>query len=98
LAAAYGVEREFDAVVAAITQRLPADVGGLGSDAQFSVVAGFVFVFLRDGRNLGRIYRGSPLAPPLRASVLRSLAFRFGSDTAEQVVEAVGQEIRSTLD
>jgi hypothetical protein len=97
LAAAYGVEREFDHVVAAIAGRLPADVGGLGFDAQFGVVAGLVFMVLRDGGDLGRIYRGSPLAKPNGPMLMKSLAFRFGSEAADLVVDAACREIRSAL-
>ena len=44
LATAYGVEREFDHVVAAVAGRLPADVGGLSDEAQFGAVAGLVLL------------------------------------------------------
>jgi hypothetical protein len=97
LATAYGVPPDLSDVAAAISKRLPADLVPGGWEASFPPVAGIVFVVLRDGRNLGRIYRGSPLAKTARMTIKPSLNFYVGSDAADGFVETVCAEIRSAL-
>ncbi|HEY5252965.1 MAG TPA: hypothetical protein VIJ09_14965 [Acidimicrobiales bacterium] len=97
LATAYGVERDLSHVAAAIVERLPDDDGNIGRGAQFTAVAGIVFFAAGDGRNLGRIYRGSPVAKPLRKALMGSVAFVVRPVPPEQFVEMVFREIRSAL-
>ena len=97
LAVAYGVQRDFSQVVAAIIERLPIEVSSLEWQASFRAVSQLVFVVIRDGRNLGRIYRGSPVAQESRKSLTKMVALNDPPLTAEPFLEMVCSDIRSAL-
>jgi hypothetical protein len=97
LAAAYGVSPDLSEVAAVVSQRLPADLVPGGSEALGVTVTAIVAAIVLDGRNLGRIYRGSPLVKPAQRAIKPSLDFYVGAGAAEQFLEMVCQEIRTSL-
>jgi hypothetical protein len=98
LAAAYGVERDFEAVVGRIANTLfpSRDLRGLAIDPEWSAVAQIVGVLALDGRILGRVYRDS-VAKRMREQTMALVAARDLTVPPGAFVELVFNDIRSAL-
>lgn len=104
LANAYGVERDMQAVTRAIALRAfpQAEPKGYFPDDftipnEWGAVSQMVAVFAQDGRNLGRVFRSSPLPRPYRQTARRMVSCYVGDEDADGFIEIVATEIRSSL-
>jgi hypothetical protein len=96
LAAAYGVQRDLGQVVDVAVHRIGGKTGPASPD--YIAVGQVLGVIAQDGRNLGRVYRGSPIGPPIpQKSILQMISALPLSRPADVFLDDLLNDMRTAL-